>query len=127
VSLVAILCGSGLFFGCGPELHDSRSDVKLGDGAKATLVNWAKAARSEREAIGQLPDSAGDFYSWEGGDHKASVVYASFSCSSREGCSKALEFLSGMRRDRFLRWAPSRLAAIMEGPAFYDARLQTTA
>jgi hypothetical protein len=125
--VAAILLGSVLFSGRGPVEHDPRSEVSSGAAAKETLLNWAKAGRSEREAIGQLPDSASDFYSWEGGDAKANTVYASFACNSREDCEKALEFLSAARRDQFLRWSASRYATVMEGPAFYDARLRTTA
>jgi hypothetical protein len=126
VSVIAIVFGPVLLCSCGPVEHDPRSDVQSGDSAKATVINWAKAGRSAREAIGKLPDSASAFYSWEGGDYKANVVYASFACDNREDCVKALEFLSGVRRDRFLRWSPSWYATVMEGPAFYDARLWTT-
>jgi hypothetical protein len=111
--------------GCGFSDLDLRSNVYHGDEARNRILNWAHVGRGENHTPEPLPDSATDFYIYDGGSFNGIIRYSSFTCGSREDCLKAFERLSGFDRDRLKPYKPSMYAVVMEGPGFYSRSLQT--
>jgi hypothetical protein len=75
-------------------------------------------------ATGRLPESARNFYIFDGGNFSGSIIYVSFDCGGREDCWEAITRLGGPDRSKFRPWAESRYAVVMEGPGFYHDPLK---
>lgn len=122
--LVALLISNPSLFGIEPEF-DPNENVRTGEDARALILEWARGESRPGEPGGRIPESASDFWSYEGGNFGGSIIYWTFQCGDREDCLKAVERLGGLRPEELEPWGPSRYAVVMEGPDFY-ARPETT-
>ncbi len=108
-----------------PEF-DPNNNVHTGEDAKLRILD--SAARRTRPGTDkpEVPASASNFWLYESGSFSGSSTYWTFDCGSQGDCLKAVENLGGLRRDELSPWQPSRYAVIMEGPAFYSRRADTS-
>ena len=91
--------------GCGLD-YDPNVDVLTGAEA--------------RQRIGKsLPDSATDFYVFDGGTFNGSIYYVSFICDTVEDCWDAVAALDAPDRDKFQPQIQSEYAVNIQGPSFY--------
>ncbi len=110
-----VLCAV-VVVGCGPD-YDPTVDRFTGAEAKSRIEREAGAKRS-------LPNSARNFYIFDGGNFNGAIVYASFDCGSREDCWAAVVSLGGPDPAEFDPWTESHYAVVMEGPGFYHVQLR---
>lgn len=117
---VMILIGSGmlLFSGLDHESDPNRF-VRTGKDAKAEIPNWTKIGGRFGKAFADLPESAKNFWFYEGGNWNGSIIYGMFECESGPDCLAAVAALGGLGVDDLSDWEPSRYAVIMDGVDFY--------
>jgi hypothetical protein len=117
--LVIVLLAIGCLDQKGPL-----KDVYTGQDARNRIVGLVKLpSHSDKES--PLPQSATNYYLFDGGSFNGSITYWSFDCASHEDCWAAIASLGGPGRSEFHPWKPSRFAVVMNGPGFYQPQLAT--
>ena len=106
--------------GCGTDLGDYNAAGNRYTGSDAR----SRIERLHGPNGKKLPDSASNFYLFDGGSFNGSITYVAFDCSNVDDCWEAIESFNGPGRADFRRWTPSQYAVVMQGPGFYHTQLK---
>ncbi len=108
-----------ILVGCGPNIldYDGTTDRHTGPEAQSRIEqgHWTAGKK--------LPDSARNFYLFDGGTFNGSITYVAFDCGGADDCFAAIEALSGPEKAELKAWTPSQYAVVMNGPGFYSKKL----
>jgi hypothetical protein len=100
------------------SVYDAQQDTFSGEKARDRIARRTAKGRS-------LPDSARNFYIFDGGTFSGSITYLSFDCGTIEDCWAAVRSLDGPEKSEFVAWHPSKYAVVMNGPGFYWREIAT--
>jgi hypothetical protein len=124
--LVSIAC---TFFvgGCSSSsTYDPLHDVYTGEVAMDRILGLARSQLiPSLRSSAHYPNSAREFYLFDGGTFSGSITYWTFECGNPSDCLEAVRALCGIEASQMVPWKPSNYATATDGPAFYFPRLES--